>query len=188
MINFMYDSINRFLNYRSRPNEESLDRCFGTPRWRDIRESPDREAAMLDLYKEQVRATGRFQYVTSTRILKPLQDRAYFHLVYATRHPKGILKFREVEKKVVTAQEEVRASAQRVDREQRTSQTVMDFSSTAYSPALLDDRSEQLRKGEAKLMELVRGGRICYEILQPIILELPLVWNADLNRILVECQ
>lgn len=58
MINFMYDPINRFLNFQSAANEKSLDRCFGTRDWRLVRDKPDRESTLVDLYVEQVRATG----------------------------------------------------------------------------------------------------------------------------------
>jgi three-Cys-motif partner protein len=98
MINFMYDFINRFLSFRNPANEDSLDRCFGTRDWRSIRDTPGRESALVNLYVEQVRATGSFPYATFSRVLKPLHERAYFHLVYATRSAKGIEKFRDVEK------------------------------------------------------------------------------------------
>lgn len=39
--------------------------------------------------------------MTSTRILMPAADRTYFHLVYGTRHVKGLVEFRKVEEKVV---------------------------------------------------------------------------------------
>src|SRR6266516_3614123 len=93
MVNFMYDFINRFINYPEATNELSLDRFFGTTNWRNIRNAGDREIASIELYKDQLRATGGFTYVTHTPILKPLSNRAYFHLVYATRNPKGIIKF-----------------------------------------------------------------------------------------------
>jgi len=184
MINFMYDSINRFLNYKSKSNEKSLDRCFGTGSWRAIREVPDRESAMVNLYEEQVRVTGGFPYVTSTRILKPLHERAYFHLIYATRNPKGVEKFRDVEQKVVAVQEKVRATAQRERREQRTGQAEMDFASDVPSTALLDERSGQLQKAEARVLALLQEGPLRFEKLQPLVLKLPLVRAADLNKIL----
>jgi three-Cys-motif partner protein len=186
MINFMYDFINRFLNYQSSANEESLDRCFGTSRWREIREAPDRELAMVDLYTEQVRVTGGFAYATSTRILKPLHERAYFHLIYATRNPKGVVKFRDVEKSVVYAQERVRATAQREHREQRTGQSEIDFPPETVSNTLSDQRSRQLEKAEARVIALLQDGPRPYETLQPLVLELPLVWKTDLNRILLK--
>ena len=91
MVNFMYDSVNRFMNSPDPAHEKSLDGLFGTRRWREIRDSSDREEASVGLYIEQLRAAGAFNYMTSTRILKPLHDRAYFHLIYATRSAKGIL-------------------------------------------------------------------------------------------------
>jgi three-Cys-motif partner protein len=186
MVNFMYDFVNRFLDFPNAANEQSLDRLFGNPSWRRVRDSRDREVESVGLYIEQIRSAGGFTYATSTRILKPLSDRAYFHLVYATRSPTGILKFREAEKKVFDEQEVVRSAAQRQDREQRTGQFEMPFPLTAESGhSQREERAVQLKKAEAKVLELLRGGPLLYERLQPMILELPLVWNADLNMILV---
>jgi len=186
MVNFMYDFVNRFLDFPNAANEQSLDRLFGNPSWRRVRDSRDREVESVGLYIEQIRSAGGFTYATSTRILKPLSDRAYFHLVYATRSPTGILKFREAEKKVFDEQEVVRSAAQRQDREQRTGQFEMPFPLTTESGhSQREERAVQLKKAEAKVLELLRGGPLLYERLQPMILELPLVWNADLNMILV---
>lgn len=111
MVNFMYDFVNRFINFPDTSNERSLDRFFGTDAWRVIRNVGDREAASLECYKEQIRTIGGYTYVTSTRILKPRSDRAYFHLVYATRNPKGIIEFRRVEKQTTNEQDAVRTAA-----------------------------------------------------------------------------
>jgi hypothetical protein len=138
------------------------------------------------LYVDQVKATGDFPYATFSRILKPLHDRAYFHLVYATRSPKGIEKFRDVERKVVTEQETVREKAQREHREEKTGQTEIAFFWDAPSGGLQDEREQQLRKAESRVETLLAAGPLRYEILQPRVLELPLVWKTDLNRILVQ--
>jgi three-Cys-motif partner protein len=98
IINFMYDYINRFLNSNDPKTEASLDALFGTENWRVLRDVQDREYAIVDFYREQVRLAGGFQFVTSTRILKPTHDRAYYHLIYATRNQKGIMEFRAVER------------------------------------------------------------------------------------------
>lgn len=185
MINFMYDFINRFLSFRDPANEDSLDRCFGTGDWRPIRDTPGRESALVNLYVEQVRATGQFPYATYSRLLKPLQDRAYFHLVYATRSRKGIEKFRDVEKRVVTEQQKVRQKAQRENRERKSGQAEMDFGADVPSRDLQSERERQLQKADARVMALLAGGPVPYEALQPRVLELPLVWNTDLNEILV---
>ena len=186
MVNFMYDFINRFLSFQNPANETSLDRCFGTPDWRSVRDNPDRETALVKLYVEQIRATGRFPYATFSRILKPLQHRAYFHLVYATRSPKGIEQFREVERKFTTEQQSVRERAQREHRERKSGQTEIDFGPDAPSQEFRVEREQQLRMADARLISLLEGGPMRYELLQPLILELPLVWKKDLNEILVQ--
>jgi three-Cys-motif partner protein len=186
MINFMFDFINRFLSVQTTANEESLDLFFGTPQWRELRNTPDREAALVSLYAEQVRTAGKFLYATFTRILKPHDDRAYFHLVYATRNAKGIEKFRDVEKKVVAQQELVRERAQRERREERSGQGELFFEANTPSKRLEEDRHLQLRKAEALLAAILKSGSSRFEDLQPRILELPLVWTSDLTTMLLE--
>lgn len=133
-----------------------------------------------------MRATGSFQYATSTRILKPLQERTYFHLVYATRHPKGVEKFRDVEQKTFAEQQSVRQKAQREHRERKSGQSEIDFGSDVPSGTFQAERKEQRRKAEVRLMSLLKKGPMRYKTLQPRILELPLVWNTDLNEILAQ--
>ena len=187
MVNFMYDFINRFINYPEPANEQSLDRFFGTSTWRDIRNADDREAASLECYKQQLRSVGGYPYVTSTRILKPRSDRAYFHLVYATRNPKGIIEFRRVEKQTVNEQDAVRTTAQREHRETTTGQTELVFAPTGdISPTTQDERTRRLQEAKELLDTLLRQGPMRYEQLQPRILELPLVWNTDLNGMLID--
>ena len=187
MVNFMYDFINRFINYPDPVNEQSLDKFFGTRNWREIRDATDREGASIDLYEEQLRTTGAYTYVTSTRILKPLHDRAYFHLIYATRNPKGILKFRDVEKLTVKEQDKVRAAAQRIHRESKTGQTELAFDlPKELSNTIQSERAHRLKQAHQRLLDLLKQGPIPYEKLQPLILEIPLVWNTDLNAKLMD--
>lgn len=189
MVNFMWDFINRFINDTDEAIERSLDRFFGTPDWRYIRTATDREQASLDLYKQQLRTTGGFTYVTSTRILKPLSDRAYFHLVYGTRNAKGILKFREVEKKTVEEQNTVRESAQREHRETRSGQGELSFGPAGgVSQRTEEERARRLEEARALILTVVAQQPTRYEVLQPRVLELPLVWNTDLNDMLLTAQ
>ena len=189
MVNFMYDFINRFLTVRGKANEDSLDRFFGTPRWRDISDTPDREEASVKLYEEQLRATGGFTYVTGTRILKPTDNRTYFHLIYGTRNPKGIIEFRNVERKATLAQDDVRDDAKRERREQRTGQGELSFAPPdTLAAATQTHREFQLKKAAERLDTILQQGPIRYETLQPLILELRLVWYTDLNKLLLEGQ
>ena len=136
-------------------------------------------------YTEQLRAVGAYTYITYTRILKPLSDRAYFHLVYATRNPKGIRKFRDVEQQTVKEQDAVRETAQREHREQRTGQTELTFApADELSGTIQAERAERLQEAETRLFTLLKQGPQRYEHLQPRILEIPLVWQNDLNSML----
>lgn len=189
MVNFMHDFINRFINFPDTANEQSLDRFFGTTIWRDIRSASDREAASLECYKAQLRTVGNFTYVTSTRILKPLSDRAYFHLVYATRSPQGIIEFRRVEKQTAPEQEAVRATAQREHRETKTGQGELDFAPTGdLSQTTTEERARRLKEALARLDAILQEGPVSYEHLQARILELPLVWNSDLTSMLLAAR
>lgn len=187
VINFMYDFINRFLNSQDPPTEASLDGFFGTVVWRELRERPDRETAIINLYEEQVRTTGNFRYVTSTRILKPLQERAYFHLVYATRSAKGVEQFREVEKRFVTEQEQVRAVAQREHRQLLTGQEELPFATpSTLARSLQDERVAQRQNARTRLFDLLQRGPRRYEDVLAALLQLPLFWKTDLNEVLAE--
>ena len=187
MINFMYDFVNRFLNSRDPATETSLDRFFGTKIWRNLRDRPDRESAIISLYEEQVRTLGNFLYVTSTKILKPLQERAYFHLIYATRNPKGIEEFRGVEKRLVLAQGSVREIAQREHRQQRTGQGELLFGdSGTLSPSVRDERAAQRKAAKIHLFDLLQRGPRRYEDLLAHLLQLPLFWKTDLHDLLME--
>jgi three-Cys-motif partner protein len=189
VINLMYDFINRFLNSTDIPTETSLDRFFGCKDWRALRERPDRETAIVEFYIERIRTTGNFPYVTFTKILKPLHQRAYFHLIYATRSPKGVEKFRDVEKRLVTEQDQVRHAAQREHRIGKTGQNELSFGqSESLSSIVEGERTVQRDKARAKLFSTLETGPCRYGSLLPIILQIPLFWKADLNQVLKEEQ
>jgi hypothetical protein len=187
MVNFMYDFVNRFVNFPDPANERSLDRFFGTHRWRDIRSAGDREAASLECYQQQLRASGSYEYVTSTRILKPHSDRAYFHLVYATRSSKGILKFRDVEKQTIAEQDVIRTTAQREHRETKTGQQELIFAPPGnLSGFIQEERVRRLEEARGRLLAILKDGPAGFEQLQARILEIPLVWASDLNNMLMD--
>ena len=113
-------------------------------------------------------------------------DRAYFHLIYATRNAKGILEFRSVEKKAVTEQERVRATAQRSHRETKSGQTELAFETPqGLSISIRSEQRNRLKQAEHRLFELLDQGPMRYEELQPRILEIPLVWKSDLDSMLM---
>jgi hypothetical protein len=100
-------------------------------------EEKDREDALVTAYIESVKRVGSFSYMSSAIVLNPTRDRTHFHLIYATRDPKGIKVFKDVEKKTMSVMERTREVAQKREREERTGQKelVLFSSSTPQDPS-----------------------------------------------------
>jgi hypothetical protein len=137
-----------------------------------------------------MKAIGVFEFVTSTRIKKPLSERSYFYLVYGTRHPEGLLEFRKVEEREILEQERVRMDAQQLDRVKRTGQAELfgaedfpDIGPTSFEA----ERRENLRRAEQRVMQVLQSGaEVQYESVRTLMMEIPLVWEADDQRIVKE--
>ena len=198
IINFMFDYINRFISNPRPETAHDYDPLYGDSYWYDeysdlVAHGASREDAVLGVYKQRVRAAGTFPHITSTRIKKPLHERAYFHLVYATRHWKGLVEFSEVERKAADEQEIVRDAAQLVKRENRTG--MRDLLSDVGMPTEVisknfeDERKANLEMAEEELRNTLEGVlEIKYEKLLGIILEIPLVWVSDFKAILMDLK
>ena len=191
LINFMFDHINRFLEDPTPATAKSYGSLFGGADWfidwqNLIEEGISREAATIEIYGRRVKASGNFKYVTSTRIMKPIAERSYFYLLYATQSWKGISEFRAIEKKAIDEQENIRNAAKYRAEIYKTGQENLfggiDMSATYKSYE--DERRGQLERGKAiteKILQSGRGG-IHYEDLVGEVLETPLVWESDLKR------
>lgn len=189
LINFMSDFITRFID-DPRPNiAAGFDDLFGAAwydEWKALHDAGmTREAAAIRVYTERLKKAGNYAFVTYTRILKPASDRAYFYLIYATRHPKGILEFRKIEQKAIVVQERLRNDVKYQAAVTRTGQpalfgaAVMDTAVATYE----DERKIQLEIAFQKLIELVkaRPNGIKYEDLIGPVMETPLTWESDLK-------
>jgi three-Cys-motif partner protein len=192
LVNFMFDYINRFLDDPRPDIASSFAELFGGPGWDTaVRTAVRREDAIVDLYRERVRAAGGFAHVTSTRILKPTHDRSYFYLVYGTRHFKGLVEFREVERKAIDEQERVRFAAKQESREARTGQTeLFNAADVANVPASFEvERSVQRDLAIERLRALLRRqAKAPYDLALATLLELPLVWEADVKRLILDLR
>jgi three-Cys-motif partner protein len=190
--NFMFDHINRFLDDPRPEISQSFDELFGGPGWSAaVQAGPRREETILELYLERMRSAGDFNYLTSTRILKPIADRSYFYLLYGTRHVKGLQEFRRVEKQAIGEQERVRVSAKQLERITRTRQQEFFFPSTASEePSSFDDeRDTQLAAATSRLRVMLQAvGKVKYEDVLGSLLEMPLVWESDIQQIVRELR
>lgn len=120
LVNVMMDSLRRHVMYEGVAT--SAAGFFGGGEWRAELEEAivrlgDREAAILEVYLRRLRATGGFNYVSSTRVRDPDKARTYFHLAYGTRHPAGMEVFRRSEQRCIKVQERVVVEAYHERRE-----------------------------------------------------------------------
>ena len=146
--------------------------------------SANREEAILDLYSERMRKAGGFDFSTSTRILKPTVDRSYFYLVYGTRHIKGLMEFKGVEKKMFNEQERIWLDVKQLEKIERTGKGEL-FSSgiVGESGPFRIQRATQQNKATTALRLLLRTKtRVKYEEALGLLLEMPLVWESDVKR------
>ena len=185
IVNFMFDFINRFIEAPQPELEKSLNDLFGGPGWKVLLEREDREAAILDFYRERLRTSGNLRYVTATRIRKPQHDRAYFHLVYATGHPKGLVEFRRVEQSAAEEEEKGRLHRQQLERTRKTGTgELFTVEQTMESGLRLYAAEREARLAEARthLRTLLRTqGSAQWDDVLPALLEIPLVWDGDVK-------
>ena len=189
LINFMFDHINRFLAHPSHEVEASIDQVFGGSGWyHATRLGSEREDTIIEIYRNRLRTTGKFRHVTSTRILKPLSDRSYFYLVYGTRHVKGLLEFRGVEKSFVAEQERVRFDVKQTHRVEHTGQQELFDSAGLPRPlSFEEERRAQLRRTRTTLRGLLQSkARVGYDEVLSELLERPLVWESDVKQIIAD--
>ncbi|MCR4377130.1 MAG: three-Cys-motif partner protein TcmP [Rhodospirillales bacterium] len=194
IINFMFDYINRFMEDPRPETAKTFDPLFGDDTWYEEfynlqKSGVSREDAVLQVYLRRLKKTGNFKHVTSTRIKHPLRDRTYFYLVYATRHSKGILEFRNVEKKAADIQEQVRDAAKQANAiEKRATKSGMDdlLGVTKQDGNTQDftlERQRRLSQAKKIFVDCLNTATsIKIETLQGIVLEVPLVWPTDLNE------
>lgn len=115
LINFMYDFVNRTVSMEAWQAEMAA--LFDAPI--DMAELPTeqqlRERYLAERYQRAIEAragtTRHGAQSVYVAIKDPLKDRTKYHLMYVTRHPKGIIEFMELCEKALRTQDAVRAAA-----------------------------------------------------------------------------
>lgn len=124
LINFMYDFLLR--THTQESFREDIHAIFGMIPDTDGLTSYEKEEHLLNLYRKQLKeissVRGGKPRVASVPVLYPTKDRTLYHLVYLTRHPKGITVFMEASEQLDMVQRRARAQAKQGDRESRTGQ------------------------------------------------------------------
>lgn len=189
LITFMTEHIRRFIEWPQKQNQESFIKLFGSGQFKDILkglEEKDREDAIVTAYCERVKNVGAFGYTSSAIVLHPKKNRTHFHLIYATRAPKGIQVFKDAEKKAMPLMEKTRDEAQKREREERTGQTELGL----FSGSVTQDPSEYFRslrercksRARAAVLNLAQTKKqLVYDEAWSSAMTFPLTWESDLK-------
>jgi three-Cys-motif partner protein len=185
LINFMTSHIRRFLEDEGKDfgallGARALEKMHGLS-------GQERDDAAAFAYAAQVAKAGRFDYVCATLVLNPLRDQTYYHLIYGTRHPKGVEVFKQAERNASEFMALARADAQQRQRIESTQQTEM-FSVQEYGAGYdyhllgLRNRYRQLAHDLVETQLSVNRHRpVPYEDAWRIACRFPLVWESDLH-------
>lgn len=186
LINFMTSHIRRFIESPNDETQDSFERLFGSVGYRDRvvgSAQQDREDVIVQSYIESVTCVGSYKYVCPAIVLHPQINRTHFHLIYATRSPKGVEVFKQVEKKAMPMMEQTRAKAQQRKRVQKTGQSELFASDAMHNEDYYESlRDRYIRRTRDQVLQLLQTQRrILFDALWVTALSAPLVWESDLK-------
>ncbi|MBI4719623.1 MAG: three-Cys-motif partner protein TcmP [Planctomycetes bacterium] len=187
LINLMTGHIRRFVESPDAHTQESLKRLCGSIDFREIvagKRALDRDDAIIEQYSRIVSETGNFRYVCPVTILDPVRNRPHFHLIFATRNPKGMEVFKGAERTAMTQMEEARGDRRRRDREEKTGQGELFPSEVMHDPSYYNElRDRYTERAQLQVLkELKRRGRLEYDIAWEVALRESLVSERDLQE------
>jgi three-Cys-motif partner protein len=188
LVNFMTRHIKRFIDAPEKLRHEEFGKLFGSDAYKKIPHGlppQDFEDELVRLYMKSLMRTGSFDYSCSAMVLHPEMDTTHFHLIYATRHAKGVDVFKDAEKKAMALQEVARAEAQQRQRIGRTGQDELfgakELRKVTQYAAL---RERYMQSARGRIVERLEksGGKLAYDEAWLIAASRPLVWESDLKE------
>jgi three-Cys-motif partner protein len=197
LINFMTEHIRRFVTPKVTRAEiiDSFRRLFGTDdvfdRISQITDAQDREDELFTTYAGRVRAAGGFAYTCPSVVLHPVGERTYFHLIYATRHRKGVEEFKEVEKAAYPVQERLRAAAEERETIKKTKQPSLFAAEVDQppSPRAMTLRRRYLAAARQRIVEVCgKRKQVPFDEIWDTAMAFPLVWDSDVKEWIAEWQ
>lgn len=84
---FMIRDIARFINHPRL--KDIFFELFGTNEWESIIKLPNRERALIELYRKQLHESGGVKYSLSFRVSESERLKTLYYLIHATNHFKG---------------------------------------------------------------------------------------------------
>jgi three-Cys-motif partner protein len=188
LVNFMLEHIRRFEGHPKQV--EQFAAFFGRENVREAWEGLDgaqRDARMLEIYIEQLSATGAYEHCVSAPIFNVLSDRVHFHLVYATHSLHGVTTFRQCEQATLNVQLDDRSRRQQQVRVERARQGEL-FDGRATATSFVDDlRAQNIARATNAIERLLDDREsVSWDEIIAVALREPLVCEADVKRWLSE--
>jgi three-Cys-motif partner protein len=184
LINFMTGDIRRFATSPQQQTEQSFLRLFGSKDFKKTVEGLsglDREDALVTEYRHIVAARGAFKFTCSAIVLHPEFDRTRFHLIYATRHPKGVKVFKDAEKAAMQQMQKIRGDLQERKHEDDPQRTLL--ADMWRDPSYFDSlRARYTQKAKVAILALLEANHsLPYDDAWEITMSFPLTWESDLR-------
>jgi three-Cys-motif partner protein len=184
LINFMTGDIRRFATSPQQQTEQTFLRLFGSKEFKKVVEGlsgMDREDALVAEYRNIVAVKGDFKFTCSAIVLHPEFDRTRFHLIYATRHPKGVKVFKEAEKAAMQQMQQIRGDVQQRKHEDDTQRALLPdmWRDSSYFDSLRERYTQTAKNAiQAFLRERQHSS---YDDAWELAMSFPLTWESDLR-------
>jgi three-Cys-motif partner protein len=180
LINLMTSHLHRFV--KSQNQSELFGSAEYVERLRGL-SGQDLDDEMVAIYSEQLRTLGHYEYVCAAVILRSNIDVPHYRLIYGTRNPLGLGKFKEAEKRAMTLMEPARAQAKLRKSEARTGQSEMfGGNETLDSKFYVHLRDRYVSLSRSKVFEILSTRKpVSYDTLWKAALANPLVFESDLK-------
>lgn len=187
LINFMTEHIRRFIDSPHQQTQQSFERLFGSTSFKDRLiglTSQDREDAIVQEYSRNVKGTGSYTHTSSAIVLHPEKDRTHFHLIYATRSPRGVQAFKEAEKKAMSVMQQARGEARKRRREESSGQIELRIGDIALDPTYYNSlRTRYIGQAREAVSHLLQEKTtVTYDEVWSIAMTFPMVWESDLHE------
>ena len=123
LVNFMYNFVNRTMSMSAL--QDDMVQLIGEKVNLSGMQPNQREDRILSAYRSNLKScvpsNGNFPARSAyVRIMHRTKERTWYHLVYLTSHPQGIIQFMKISEGVNLVQKQVRAGKKGAEREERT--------------------------------------------------------------------
>jgi three-Cys-motif partner protein len=190
IINFMYGHISRFISHPDEKITASLDPILGGPGWKDRLDPLMKPGPAVELlFRETLKAAGKFDHVVSTKIDKSTQERPHFFLAYGTKNRSGLKAFREIEYEALREHARNRSAAMTRKREGKSGMIELfaDHDADVREASVDDIVKEQKALAKEQLSQmLAKSGAWQFAKVVDVLLQAFMLRETDVKDICVE--